>query len=628
MPRNARPMYVFPIALREARVVEITDVTPHLRRLTLGGPDLDGGVRDGYERQPFVSLGFDDHVKLVVPDADGTRPDPGRQGDGRVEWAPGVMAFTRDYTVRSWDRARGTFDIEVVRHAGGRAAEWAFSAEVGSAIAFAGPKMSQGVVAEAEHHLLLADETGLPAVARWIDEADPDAQGRVIIEVPTPEDVQRLPAPAGVTVQWLVRPDGVRPGHSTLLLDALRALPRPAGRCFAWCAGETITVAPIRRFLRNEWGLPKEDVDVAGYWRRTESAAEAEDGADHDEVSPAALASQLHEMSELLPPVVLRVAATLDLATRISEGATTAAALAPLVDVPPYRLSLLLDAMTALGLLTRTDGSYANTPLGEGLCQEGVREDLDLTDPVNRAGLALTDLLDVLRTGVPSPAAALPASPDVVRAREAHATDALAYLAEPLAARPDLAGVRTVTVLGHGSAIAAAAVLHRHPDAEVTVVTGVDLAGDTAADLRSHGVAEALSDRVRILAQPSTAPLPMADAVIGLFLLDGVPDETAVQVAARLAGAARRTVLVVTHDADEAASDDHAAAATLTSLVGTGVALRTRAETAALLGAAGLDKITTGPLGWGFGPSLVAASQVASAEPTGVAASAGGVAAR
>ncbi|MFP3374577.1 siderophore-interacting protein, partial [Pseudomonas sp. SIMBA_068] len=45
------------IKRRRLEVLRVVDLTPRMRRITLGGPELAG----------FISLGSDDHVKLLFP---------------------------------------------------------------------------------------------------------------------------------------------------------------------------------------------------------------------------------------------------------------------------------------------------------------------------------------------------------------------------------------------------------------------------------------------------------------------------------------------------------------------------------------------------------------------------------
>src|SRR5690606_20928599 len=54
-----------PIKVRTLTVKRTTDLSPSMRRITLTGDDLAG----------FVSASFDDHLKLMVPDAPGASPN-------------------------------------------------------------------------------------------------------------------------------------------------------------------------------------------------------------------------------------------------------------------------------------------------------------------------------------------------------------------------------------------------------------------------------------------------------------------------------------------------------------------------------------------------------------------------
>ncbi|MFD5350050.1 SIP domain-containing protein, partial [Streptomyces anulatus] len=51
---------------------------------------------------------------------------------------------------------------------------------------------------------------------------------------------------------------------------AVRALPSPAGEGFAWAAAESRALLPVRRYLQRERKLPKDRVNITGYWHREE----------------------------------------------------------------------------------------------------------------------------------------------------------------------------------------------------------------------------------------------------------------------------------------------------------------------------------------------------------------------
>ena len=79
------------IKRRRLEVLRVVDITPRMRRITLGGPQLAG----------FVSLGSDDHIKLLFPQNAAEQaaldsPTFTLQGDG-------PKPAMRDYTPRRFD---------------------------------------------------------------------------------------------------------------------------------------------------------------------------------------------------------------------------------------------------------------------------------------------------------------------------------------------------------------------------------------------------------------------------------------------------------------------------------------------------------------------------------------------
>lgn len=641
LPRTSRPLTILPITVREVRVTQIEDLSPNMRRLTLAGPQLAAGARDGFPVAAFASAGFDDHVKLIVPGPEDPRPHPGRQNEDRFEWAPGVLPLSRDYTVRRVAPDGDSFQIDVVRHDAGRASDWAFGCRIGDPISFAGPKMSAGVAPDIDWHLLIGDITALPAIGRWLEEAPAGARARVLIEIPTEQDRQEIGTAADPDITWLVRDPGVRPGHSIALLEAVRALEPWPGRVYAWCAGESLTIAPIRRYLRNELGIDKADVEVVGYWRRVTDAprtdkpivhepapdrSAADDGPDQPAMvdraddkasrtsggtpSPLELSAQVHEMSELLPPIALRVAVTLRIPELVDEGTGDAVGLSAATGVPQQRLQPLLDALESLGLLRAVADGYHNTALGEVLLEESSQDSLDLGNPANQAELALVELLPVLQTGATPDAPLLPAAVPAWRAADetvddafqAQVEDRLQWNLQPLGKLDAVATARTLLVLGDGAALTAIELAT--PEKRVHLLVPNARIESTRTRLER----EAGAARGRIHLGPlDSDPFPAADVAVALLVQDSLPDDAARDLAMRL----RRTcghVVFLTQLADDAATDDHVAAASLTQLVHSGMPLRTSAAATALLESAGLREIDCQPLGWGFGPSVITAA--------------------
>ena len=85
-----------------------------------------------------------------------------------------------------------------------------------------------------------------------------------VVRAPDPADRRPLPSPAHVQLQWL--------DSGAALLDAVRALPLPAGEGYAWCAGEARLMAQLRHTLVHEKGHPAQAIRAAAYWKQGATA--------------------------------------------------------------------------------------------------------------------------------------------------------------------------------------------------------------------------------------------------------------------------------------------------------------------------------------------------------------------
>jgi NADPH-dependent ferric siderophore reductase len=111
------------------------------------------------------------------------------------------------------------------------------------------------------HHVLLGDETALPAIGAMLDHLPATATVTPIIVVADAAEEQPLPS-----VTWLHR-DGHPPGTPDVLLAALRAA-GPLGRDTAvWAAGERTVMHAVRAHLLDESGLDRRRVRTTMYWR-------------------------------------------------------------------------------------------------------------------------------------------------------------------------------------------------------------------------------------------------------------------------------------------------------------------------------------------------------------------------
>ncbi len=230
---------------RELAVKRVERIAAHMVRVTLGG-DLEG----------FVSLGFDDHVKLFFPDPDAP---PGADGERPTA--------SRDYTPRRYDPVANSLEIEFVLHDAGPATRWAEQAAPGQTLRIGGPRGSFIIPSEFDWHLLMGDETALPAIGRRLAELPAGTRVVVIVEADGPADQVALASAADVTVAWAYR-NGAEAGTTDVLARALATTSLPAGDYYAWVACESLTAKALRAQLIADHGANPKWMRAAGYWRR------------------------------------------------------------------------------------------------------------------------------------------------------------------------------------------------------------------------------------------------------------------------------------------------------------------------------------------------------------------------
>lgn len=242
-------------------VVATQRLSPHMVRITLGGPDLQG----------FTSPGFDDHVKLFFPDPlTGELVLPsGPPGSGAPQ--DGARPTMRDYTPRRFDPQALTLEIDFAVHDAGPATTWAVQAQVGQRIGVGGPRGSFIVPTDFDGHLLIGDDTALPAIARRLAELPAGAATLVLAEVDGPADELPMDSAADVTMVWVHRQG--RPHGQSALLERLQGLTLPAGDIHAWVACETHTAKALRAHLVGERGVQAAWIKAAGYWRQGAAAS-------------------------------------------------------------------------------------------------------------------------------------------------------------------------------------------------------------------------------------------------------------------------------------------------------------------------------------------------------------------
>ncbi|MHA4816463.1 siderophore-interacting protein [Streptomyces aculeolatus] len=239
-----------------ARVVRTEQLTPHMVRVVLGGDELSG----------FTAGEWTDHyVKLLFPAPGAAYPEPYDLDAIRRDLPRDRWPVMRTYTVRAWDAKARELALDFVVHGeAGVAGPWAQRARPGDVVRFLGPGGAYAPSPAADWHLLAGDESALPAIAASLERVPDGAVAHVLIEVADAAERQPLAAPEGAGVTWLYR-DGRPVGGA--LVEAVKALEFPPGRAQVFVHGEAGMVKELRRHLRMERQVPREQLSISGYWR-------------------------------------------------------------------------------------------------------------------------------------------------------------------------------------------------------------------------------------------------------------------------------------------------------------------------------------------------------------------------
>ncbi|MFG5776508.1 siderophore-interacting protein [Comamonas sp. J-3] len=242
------------IKLRVTTVQSATRITPHMVRVVVHSPDLAG----------FTSLGFDDHMKLLFPDASGQLqlPAPGSEG-----LPPELREKMRDYTPTQYDAQANTLTIDFAVHEAGPATAWALQAAPGQPLGIAGPRGSFIIPTAFDGHLLIGDDASLPAIARRLAELPAGTRAIALVEVESAADEQALSSATDAQIHWVHR-NGRAAGEAEGLLQALAQLDAPAGDYYCWVALEASAAKALRAALVTQYAAHPKWTKAAAYWKR------------------------------------------------------------------------------------------------------------------------------------------------------------------------------------------------------------------------------------------------------------------------------------------------------------------------------------------------------------------------
>ncbi|MFJ3876973.1 SIP domain-containing protein [Streptomyces sp. NPDC090077] len=611
--RNPRSVVTFPIVLRELTVLRVADVTPGMRRVTLGGPQLGAFRKNGLDLPELSSEGFDDHVKFFFAEEGADAPVLPGQNVSSLDWPADARPLTKDYTPVRYDPRAGEIDFDFVNHAGGVASAWALAAAPGDVTWIAGPKMSHRHPEGADWLLVVGDETALPAIGRWLAEMSEGTRARVFIEVGEDSHRQDLPTRADAEITWLVR-DGAPAGTTDLLERAVRGMEWLPGTVFAWAAGEAVALKGIRRHLAVDRKVPREQTHITGYWRRTEPpalVAAPTETAPSPHESPESPESpdphdRLHELTDLAPGLAIRAAVTVGLVDLVWQGVRTAAGLADRSGTDLRTLTALLSYLVELDVLAAGPDGYRLTPVGEELVEDDHSlEEYDLRGAHAALDLSLSGLHETLRTGRAgfrtasgAPLAVALAADERLgaSAREAVEDEAL-WIAPGVRTGYDWAAAGSVTLAGPGAGAVAGSLAAAFPALRVRVAA-LPSALRTVAD---RVLDSAVRDLVELV--PTSGPVPAgAGTVLLCRLLEQLPDEDAVlalrENAAAVRGGGALLLAEQVEGPDGIGSDPEAALHHLRLKSAFGSGVRTEQDVEGLAALAGLRVVARRDIGW------------------------------
>ncbi|PKA68067.1 NADPH-dependent ferric siderophore reductase [Pseudomonas baetica] len=299
---SANPYKLFDVTLHRK-----TQLSPHMMRITLCGPSVN----------EMATWAPDQRVKLFFPAADGSQSRLS-QGDGWYARFRAMLAdrrpAMRTYTIRHLRASLGEVDIDFVLHGEtGPASRWALRAQPGESMQILAPDRHFSARDAGgfewkppkvlKQVLLVADATALPAAMGILDElaglAEPP-QVQAFFEVDSALDRLAIPDWPGLSARWLIRDQAPEAVAGALMVKAVCDAKLPVcisspGRAvelvnvdidkdilwetaeaapegfYGWVGGESAAVMSLRRYLIKECGIPRESLNLMGYWRYNKS---------------------------------------------------------------------------------------------------------------------------------------------------------------------------------------------------------------------------------------------------------------------------------------------------------------------------------------------------------------------
>jgi NADPH-dependent ferric siderophore reductase len=230
-----------------------------MTRIVLGGEGL---------AEFSVPDATDAYVNLAIPPTGAPYGPVFDPRQVRAAHPPVWWPARRRYTVRAWDAQHRRLTIDFVVHGDtGVAGRWAASAAEGDVLVLEGPGSGYRPEPGADWHLMVGDESALPAIAASLT-AVPTGRP-VVVRLVCDDAAHELPlhTPGRLDLMWLHRAGHEDP--TGLLVESLEDLRFAPGRPQAFVHGEAEEIRAVRRHLLAARGLSRAQMSCSPYWRRT-----------------------------------------------------------------------------------------------------------------------------------------------------------------------------------------------------------------------------------------------------------------------------------------------------------------------------------------------------------------------
>lgn len=232
---------------RVLEVKGIADITPNMRRITLGGQAM----------ADFPIEQESAYIKLMFPQGEEQKP------------------IMRTYTIiqQRDDEIDVDFVLHGLNHKGveGPASHWAKTTQIGDTILIGGPGAKKLINHEADWFLLAADMTALPAITVNLAQLPENAAGYAVIEVLSKDDIQPLQKPKNITLEWVVNAEASDSHYP--ILERIKALDWLDGEVAVWAACEFNSMRALRQYFKQK-EVAKSHLYISSYWKLDSSEDE------------------------------------------------------------------------------------------------------------------------------------------------------------------------------------------------------------------------------------------------------------------------------------------------------------------------------------------------------------------